>query len=126
MIESPPWSRPNVHGLREILEEIVQVDLSNLRESERLELNIPAEILTAQGNAIPSMTRDISFTGIGLLHCDPIDLGNVTVHLASDSYQCCFQMAIEWCSPCENGMFKSGGRILSESNPPNQLDKLDK
>jgi hypothetical protein len=43
-------------------------------------------------------------------------LGEVTVKMASESREYCYRVAIEWCMPCENGMFMSGGRFLSKPN----------
>lgn len=63
-----PWSRPTIDDLRRILESIGKVNVSNNRENERLELSVPAEIRTQRGNTISAMTREISRTGIGMLH----------------------------------------------------------
>ena len=62
------------------------------------------------------MTREISRLGMGLLHRGSISLGEVTVKMASESREYCYRLALEWCLPCENGMFMSGGRFLSKSN----------
>ena len=63
-----PWSRPTIDDLRRVLESIGKPNTSNNRANERLELSVPAEIKTPRGNTISSMTREISRTGIGLLH----------------------------------------------------------
>lgn len=115
-----PWSRPSVKDLREVLESIERVDGSNLRTHERIELMVPAEITTARGNTVPAMTREISRLGMGLLHRGSISLGEVTVKMASESREYCYRLALEWCLPCENGMFMSGGRFLSKSNAENE------
>lgn len=117
-----PWSRPSVKDLREVLESIERVDGSNNRAQERIELTVPAEITTARGNTVAAMTREISRFGIGMLHRGSISLGEVTVRMASESREYCYRVAIEWCMPCENGMFMSGGRFLSK---PNMRDEKD-
>ena len=111
-----PWSRPSVQDLREVLESIERLDVSNLRTHERIELTVPAEITTSRGNTIPAMTREISRFGMGMLHRGSVSLGDVTVKMASDSREYCYRVALEWCIPCDNGMFMSGGRFLSKPN----------
>lgn len=116
MHSSDPWSRPSVQDLREVLESIEPLDGPNHRSYERIELTVPAEITTARGNTIPAMTREISRFGIGMLHRGAISLGEVTVKMASESREYSYRVAVEWCMPCENGMFLSGGRFLSKPN----------
>jgi hypothetical protein len=111
-----PWSRPSVQDLREVLESIERHDGSNNRTHERIELTVPAEITTSRGNTVPAMTREISRFGIGMLHRGSISLGDVTVKMASESREYCYRVALEWCMPCDNGMFMSGGRFLSKPN----------
>lgn len=109
---SDPWSRPTLKDLQEVLESIECDDGENLRETERLELSVPAEITTMRGNVIDSMTREISRTGIGMLHRGSVSPGEVTVKMASETREFEYRVLIEWCRPCENGMFMSGGRFL--------------
>ena len=111
-----PWSRPSVQDLRTVLESIERVDGSNNRSQERIELTVPAEITTSRGNTVAAMTREISRFGIGMLHRGSVSLGEVTVRMASESREYCYRVALEWCMPCENGMFISGGRFLSKPN----------
>lgn len=109
-----PWSRPTVKDLQEVLESLDrgEFDFENCREVQRLELSVPAEIKTHRGNTIAAMTREISRSGIGLLHRGPLAINEVSVRMASDSRQFEYRVKIEWCVPCENGMFISGGRFL--------------
>ena len=113
-----PWSRPTIDDLRRILESIGKVNVSNNRENERLELSVPAEIRTQRGNTIAAMTREISRTGIGLLHRGAVTPGDVIVRMASETREFQYNVRVEWCSPCDNGMFMSGGRFL-----PNATDE---
>jgi hypothetical protein len=107
-----PWSRPTIDDLRRVLESIGKPDVSNLRANERLELSVPAEIKTQRGNTIAAMTREISRTGIGMLHRGALSPGKVIVRMASETREFQYHVQIEWCSPCDNGMFMSGGRFL--------------
>lgn len=115
-----PWSRPSVHDVQQILESIERPDLfDEIRESERLELSVPAEMTTRRGNVISAMTREISRTGIGLLHRGSVTPGEVTLKMASESREFEYRVLIEWCAPCENGMFLSGGRFLRKGQDLN-------
>ena len=107
-----PWSRPTLDDLKAILESIEKNEGANIRTAERLELSVPAEIITARGNTVPAMTREISRTGIGLLHRGSLSPGDVNVKMASDSQEFEYRVRVEWCYPCDNGMFISGGRFL--------------
>lgn len=111
-----PWSRPTVEDLRQVLESIGKPDVANLRDHERLELSVPAEIRTGRGNTISAMTREISRTGIGLLHRGSLSPGETTVRMASETREFEYRVQIEWCHPCDNGMFMSGGRFLSNDS----------
>lgn len=115
-----PWSRPSIHDLRTVLESIEKSDGANLRTNERIELTVPAELTTHRGNTVAAMTREISRFGIGLLHRGSVSPGEVTVKMASESREYCYRVSIEWCVPCDNGMFMSGGRFLSK---PGSADK---
>lgn len=116
MMSSPdPWSRPSVADLRAILESIDKLDDLNLRAHERIELNVPAQIVTKRGNTVEAMTREISRLGIGLLHRGAITPGEVTIKMASESREYTYQVSLEWCTPCENGMFMSGGKFLGKA-----------
>jgi hypothetical protein len=111
-----PWSRPTLDDLRSVLESIGRAEVEHGRSAERLELSVPAEITTSRGNTISAMTREISRFGIGLLHRGSISPGEVTVRMASETRQFEYRVLLQWCQPCENGMFLSGGRFLSQNS----------
>jgi len=113
---SDPWERPTVDDLRQILESVSKSESPNIRAAERLELSVPAEITTMRGNTVSAMTREISRTGIGLLHRGCIDPGEVSVKLASEAREFKYRVVIEWSQPFENGMFMSGGRFLGKKD----------
>lgn len=116
-MKSPdPWSRPSVNDLRSVLESIEKVDGTNLRTHERIELMVPAEVITGRGNTVSAMTREISRHGIGLLHRGVVSPGEVTIKMASESREYTYRVAIDWCVPCDHGMFMSGGRFLRKTS----------
>lgn len=112
-MSNDPWSRPSLDDLRRILESIDASDDENQRTAERLELSVPAEITTSRGNTVSAMTREISRTGIGLLHRGSLEPGEVAIRMASDSREFEYRVLIEWCVPSEDAMFLSGGRFLA-------------
>jgi len=110
-----PWSRPSLKDLQQVLESLERNEFQDVREAERLELTVPAEIKTRRGNTISAMTREISRAGIGLLHRGSVQAGEVSVRMASETREFEYRVLIEWCEPCENGMFMSGGRFLKKT-----------
>ncbi len=110
-----PFSRPTLDDLSLVLDSIGRTDFENMRANERLELSVPAEIKTQRGNTISAMTREISRTGIGMLHRGSVSPGLVTVRMASETRQFEYRVQLEWCSPCDNGMFMSGGKFVTDS-----------
>src|SRR5687768_17894353 len=104
------WRRPSIYELRAVLESIGKSEVEHDRVAERLELSVPAEIVTHRGNTISAMTREISRYGIGLVHRGLLAPGEVTVRMASETRQFEYRVQIEWCHPCEKGMSISGGR----------------
>lgn len=107
-----PWSRPTLKELHAILEGIEKANDEETRLTSRLELSVPAEIVTSRGNTIAAMTREISTSGVGLFHRGSLSPGEVMVRMASDSRTYEYRVDIKWCTPCENGMFLSGGIFL--------------
>ncbi len=101
--------------LKEVLESIERSDPVHNRVAERLELSVPAQIVTARGNTVDAVTREISRYGIGLFHRGAVSLGEVTVKMASDTREYEYRVQLEWCDPCENGMFISGGQFLNKN-----------
>ena len=115
-MSSDPWSRPTLDDLRHVLESIGKSEIEHDRNAERLDLSVPAEIQTSRGNTVAAMTREISRYGIGMLHRGYVTPGDITVRMASETRQFEYRVKLEWCMPCDNGMFISGGRFLSQKS----------
>ena len=56
-MSADPWARPTLSDLRRILESIEPSQESHNREAERIELSVPAEIITARGNTIAELLQ---------------------------------------------------------------------
>jgi|GEM_PF-497616 len=110
-----PWSRPTLQELQEVTSHIGKSDVDHNRSAERLDLSVPANIITSHGATIPALTRDINRFGIGLLHRGAVQCDDVTVKISSDTRDYTYLVKIEWCSPADlNGLFMSGGKILGK------------
>lgn len=109
-----PWSRPTYEDLKRVLDNIQPSTESHNRAVERIELSVPAEIVTSRGNLVAAMTREISRTGIGFMHRGAVSPGEVRVKLASETRDFEYRVQLEWCTPCEGGMFFSGGRFIAK------------
>jgi len=116
-MSSDPWSRPTAADLKRVLESIGDSEESHGRTVERLELSVPAEVITARGNVVSCMTREISRLGIGLFHKGSITPGEVQVKLASDTREFLYRVNLGWCQPCDGGMFISGGTFIEKIDP---------
>ncbi|MFH1053225.1 MAG: hypothetical protein V1740_02295 [Candidatus Woesearchaeota archaeon] len=70
---------------------------------------MPTDVYTSRGNKIEVITRDLSRTGIGLLHRGAVPLGESVVKMSSERKDFEYMVDIIWCLPTEKGMFISGG-----------------
>ena len=60
-----------------------------------------------------AFTRDVSLTGIGLLHWMPIQPQTITVMgKLTDGMDVRIGVRVVWCVPCGEGWYISGGRFL--------------
>jgi hypothetical protein len=58
-------------------------------------------------------SRDISATGIGLLHCMALEAGEVVLTIPNKSQgNVRIRSKIVWCRPCGEGWFLSGARFV--------------
>ncbi len=67
----------------------------------------------AQRRQYSAFSREISKSGIGLLHNMPLDPAEVTLAILGPVGEICrFRTKIMWCRPCGEGWYLSGGRFL--------------
>ena len=84
MTDDDPWSRPTLKDLQEILEHIQKPDTENRRNVDSGCSSCgPAEWSHRTGNTVAAITREISRSGIGILHRGSVSLGEVTVRMAA-------------------------------------------
>jgi hypothetical protein len=108
--------KPN---LQEIVYELL-ADAREAAEEQRKEKRQPffgpAIVVVEESGerrSYSSFCRDISPTGIGLLHNMELKTGEVVVKVVRKSgTEVCFRSVLLWCRPCGKGWFVSGARFL--------------
>ena len=100
--------------------DVVAQLLEATRMQERLERRsesrhpffCPVAILSDHGKNWSAFAREISRSGIGLLHNMPLEPGEVTLQISIPSGPKKFRTQIVWCRPSGEGWYLSGGRFL--------------
>ncbi len=79
------------------------------RRAERLDLSLPATIITARGASIPAITRDISRHGIGVLMHGLMQPGEeATVRMTGETQQYEYPVVVRHCNHFEENKFFVG------------------
>jgi hypothetical protein len=89
-------------------------DLDNRRFAARYPFFRPV-IVSNDDNSIhqfEAFSRDISATGIGLLHNMPLELGFVTLRIENSSGVSILPATIAWCNPAGHGWYMSGAQFI--------------
>lgn len=94
------------------------------REEERKPFFRPVTLILGEGKQqhVACFSRDISDTGIGLLHYMPLQPGSIVVMIPSIlSGHIRIESELVWCHPCGDGWYISAARFLgiveSEAKP---------
>ena len=104
---------PNIINLiSEIQSEAASRVFNDRRHESRQTLVLPVTIQPANGVAIEALTRDISFSGIGLITRDPIDVEmDCTLYIDREQQDKSQVHAIcQWCEPFGEHHWISGWR----------------
>ena len=65
------------------------------------------------GTKLSAFSRDISPTGIGLLHSMPLNTGRVILHVPSaGGHDLDISAEVRWCAPASEEWYVSGGRFV--------------
>jgi len=107
--------------VRELLEEA-----KPLQEERRAELRHPffrpVQVIVEEGGGqrnYSCFSRDISFSGIGLLHNMPVRCGEAILTFPREAGgQFRVQATIRWCRPCGEGWYLSGAQF--SARPPSE------
>ena len=98
-------------------QEIIFEDAQRIQHEQRLQqrtpLFHPVFITADDGTTYTAFTRDLSKTGIGLLHCMPIEPQETIVRLQrANGAVVSLTVNITWCQSCGEGWYVSGGKLL--------------
>jgi len=73
----------------------------------------PVSIELDDGHRYSAFTREISETGIGLIHNMDIPEGEIEISIRSDcGYSIRVRTCVVWCQACGEGWYISGGRFV--------------
>ena len=82
------------------------------RGDVRYALFRPVSIELDDGQSLSAFTREISETGIGLIHSMDLPEGEVEISVRSEcGYAVRVRTRIVWCESCGDGWFISGGQF---------------
>lgn len=112
----PVANLPKFEEVLDAIREIGESKVEHARAAQRFDITIPGQLETKDGRNIPVRLRDLSPTGIGLFHYGAIEVGDVTVTLAVNSYS----VAVKWCIHLKDKLYMSGGPIMS-TRPTREL-----
>lgn len=117
-----PSRQPPVLAQRQIEQTVLRL-LSAAREEQPLERRgeprspffRPISVLLdgPQRRQYSAFSREISQSGIGLLHNMPLDASEMTLAILGPVGEVCrFRAQVVWCRPCGEGWYLSGARFL--------------
>jgi hypothetical protein len=123
-----PSNQPRILAQRQIEQAVLRL-LSAARNAEPIERRSeprspffrPISILMdgPPRRQFSAFSREISKSGIGLLHNMPLDSEEVTLAILGPVGEVCrFRTQIVWCRPCGEGWYLSGGRFIDVLGQP--------
>jgi hypothetical protein len=126
-MSSTPSNQPRVLAQRQIEQAVLRL-LSAARSEEPLERRgeprypffRPISVLLdgAQRRQYSAFSREISKSGIGLLHNMPLEPAEVTLAILGPVGEVCrFRTQLVWCRPCGEGWYLTGGRFVDVIGP---------
>jgi hypothetical protein len=135
-VETTPSRQPPVLAQRQIEQTVLRL-LSLARSEEHIDRRgeprspyfrpISVMLDGPQRRQYSAFSREISPSGIGLLHNMPLDPSEVTLAILGPRGEACrFRTHIMWCRPCGEGWYLSGGRFLEAigENPSVASDRF--
>lgn len=110
-------------GSRELLEELIYELMALARSDDQMDRRgaarypffRPVMLASADAELGPhhAFTRELSTTGVGLLHSVKLTPGDITVTIVHDNGRLASLPAeLLWCRPCGEGWYLSGAKFL--------------
>jgi hypothetical protein len=101
-------------AVTQLLEEARSAEMSDRRATPRHPYFQPVAILSPdRKQKLSAFSREISASGIGMMHYMPVNPGEVMLTISSPTGAALrVRTEILWCRPCGEGWHLSGGRFL--------------
>ena len=88
-------------------------DATDRRGDVRFAFFRPVTIQTAQNKQLEAFSREISESGIGLVHNFPLPLQDVELRISHEhGYTIRVRARILWCQECGQGWYITGGKFV--------------
>ena len=103
--------------IAEMIQEILAIPPADRRTEQRVPYFAPVAIhlADAPGVSLSAFSKDISLSGIGLVHVMPVKAGRVQIALTLPSGRTVkLPTEIMWCRHHGNGWYTSGGRFVEQ------------
>jgi hypothetical protein len=101
-------------ALGPVLEEARQGVGEEDRSSARHPFFRPVTVTLKDGTRCSAFSRDLSETGIGLMHSADLPMDDVEIRILTGlAYSVNVQTRIVWCHQSERGWYMSGGQFIS-------------
>ena len=105
-------NKPLGKAVYEILREAQANDKKEVRSQERYAFFRPVTVHVGK-QQISAFSREVSETGIGLLHSSALPLEEVEVTIPTEQgYSVRIRTRMFWCEPCGEGWHISGGQFV--------------
>lgn len=76
---------------------------------------MPAELNFTNNEPVSVTVRDVSSSGVGFLHRTAITLRAGSIRVKTrEGEDLEFPIVMEWCRPCDNGLFMSGASYIRD------------
>ena len=121
MLNSDPSQCLSSQELCDVLDVFGHKNGIKSRRSKRLPSDIAAEISLSPEKSISATIRDISGTGMGFQHREPLGLQEVGVTVQFGGEALRVRIVVVWCQKGENGLFMSGGHYPLGRRNSNEL-----
>jgi hypothetical protein len=100
-------------AIHELIVDAHHDHLKDRRSESRCPFFRPVSVQTEPGTRFSAFTREISATGIGLLHNFELPLGEVELSIPHRRQHVIrVRTRILWCQDCGEGWFISGGQFI--------------
>jgi hypothetical protein len=100
-------------AIYQLVVEAQNAENKDRRRDVRYALFRPVSVEVDDGHRFSAFSREISASGIGLIHNVELPLSEVEITVSSEQgYTIRVRTQIVWCAPCGEGWYISGGQLV--------------